>query len=322
MNVGAIDEVRDTLVALTRTAMEMHAELGMGPGRTIGDWTAYADDDDRMYYRNEASGETTWDAPPGFAGGEAYVARLNEMGSQLTTLALGLGFVENARGPPEEAGEEGEVGLDDLDQSRSISDLDAVTAFMANCCAHDFERQHGRGIGMSDRSLRRLYTACERARETLLSSTQARIEIDHLDGIDFESTITRAGLVEAFADSIENGDVAYVPARPGPALEPEQQPPGDAVVAEPAARMDAVRSAIAALEESNRAMRQDNLQFQQEMRAQRQEQEQRRLRLQQMQLEQQQMHQVQLGIQEQLQQDLDAQRGQGGAAVIPNERSP
>lgn len=48
---------------------------------------------------------------------------------------------------------------------------------------------------MSDnqRALRRLRTACERAKRTLSSSTQAHIEIDSLyDGIDFNSTITRA----------------------------------------------------------------------------------------------------------------------------------
>lgn len=45
----------------------------------------------------------------------------------------------------------------------------------------------------NQRALRRLRTACERAKRTLSSSTQAHIEIDSLfDGIDFNSTITRA----------------------------------------------------------------------------------------------------------------------------------
>ncbi|CAN0425016.1 unnamed protein product, partial [Scytosiphon promiscuus] len=45
----------------------------------------------------------------------------------------------------------------------------------------------------NQRSLRRLRTACERAKRTLSSSTQAHIEIDSLfEGIDFNSTITRA----------------------------------------------------------------------------------------------------------------------------------
>merc|ERR1719464_1429959 len=48
-------------------------------------------------------------------------------------------------------------------------------------------------MSQNQRSLRRLRTACERAKRTLSSSTQAHIEIDSLfDGIDFNSTITRA----------------------------------------------------------------------------------------------------------------------------------
>merc|ERR1711915_222302 len=48
-------------------------------------------------------------------------------------------------------------------------------------------------MSQNNRSLRRLRTACERAKRTLSSSTQAHIEIDSLfDGIDFNSTITRA----------------------------------------------------------------------------------------------------------------------------------
>lgn len=45
------------------------------------------------------------------------------------------------------------------------------------------------------RALRRLRTACERAKRTLSSSTQAHIEIDSLfEGIDFNTTITRVRL--------------------------------------------------------------------------------------------------------------------------------
>ena len=52
-----------------------------------------------------------------------------------------------------------------------------------------------------DRALRRLRTACERAKRTLSSSTQAYIEIDALyDGIDFSSTITRARFEEMNMD--------------------------------------------------------------------------------------------------------------------------
>ena len=57
----------------------------------------------------------------------------------------------------------------------------------------DFKRRHRKDMSDNQRALRRLRTACERAKRTLSSSTQAHIEIDSLyDGIDFNSTITRA----------------------------------------------------------------------------------------------------------------------------------
>ena len=59
----------------------------------------------------------------------------------------------------------------------------------------DFKRRHRKDMSQQrQRSLRRLRTACERAKRTLSSSTRRpHIEIDSLfDGIDFNSTITRA----------------------------------------------------------------------------------------------------------------------------------
>ncbi|KAL3770744.1 hypothetical protein ACHAW5_001461 [Stephanodiscus triporus] len=57
----------------------------------------------------------------------------------------------------------------------------------------DFKRRHKKDMGQNQRSLRRLRTACERAKRTLSSSTQAHIEVDSLfDGIDYSATITRA----------------------------------------------------------------------------------------------------------------------------------
>merc|ERR1712003_181217 len=57
----------------------------------------------------------------------------------------------------------------------------------------DFKRKYKKDMSSNQRSLRRLRTACERAKRTLSSSTQAHIEIDSLfDGIDFNATITRA----------------------------------------------------------------------------------------------------------------------------------
>jgi len=57
----------------------------------------------------------------------------------------------------------------------------------------EFKRKFRKDLGDNQRALRRLRTACERAKRTLSSSTQAHIEIDSLfEGIDFNSVITRA----------------------------------------------------------------------------------------------------------------------------------
>jgi len=57
----------------------------------------------------------------------------------------------------------------------------------------EFKRKHRKDLGENQRALRRLRTACERAKRTLSSSTQAHLEIDSLfEGIDFNSVITRA----------------------------------------------------------------------------------------------------------------------------------
>jgi len=57
----------------------------------------------------------------------------------------------------------------------------------------EFKRKFKKDLKSNQRALRRLRTACERAKRTLSSSTQAHLEIDSLfEGIDFNSTITRA----------------------------------------------------------------------------------------------------------------------------------
>jgi len=56
-------------------------------------------------------------------------------------------------------------------------------------------------IGQNKRAVRRLRTACERAKRTLSASTQASIEIDSLvDGKDLYDTITRAKFEELCSD--------------------------------------------------------------------------------------------------------------------------
>ena len=59
--------------------------------------------------------------------------------------------------------------------------------------SQEFKKKNRKDISGNERGLRRLRTACERAKRTLSTSTQAFIEIDALhEGIDFQSTITRA----------------------------------------------------------------------------------------------------------------------------------
>jgi len=65
----------------------------------------------------------------------------------------------------------------------------------------EFERKHKKNIVGNKKALRRLRTACERAKRTLSASAQANIEIDSLfEGIDFYTSITRARFEELCAD--------------------------------------------------------------------------------------------------------------------------
>ena len=61
--------------------------------------------------------------------------------------------------------------------------------------------KHKKDLTTSDRALRRLRTACERAKCALSSQPQAQIEIDSLfEGVDFASTISRAKFEDLCAD--------------------------------------------------------------------------------------------------------------------------
>ncbi|XP_055923380.1 heat shock 70 kDa protein cognate 2 [Eupeodes corollae] len=65
----------------------------------------------------------------------------------------------------------------------------------------EFKRKHKSDLHGNIRALRRLRTACERAKRTLSSSTEASIEIDALhDGIDFYSKISKARFEELNMD--------------------------------------------------------------------------------------------------------------------------
>jgi heat shock protein 1/8 len=72
----------------------------------------------------------------------------------------------------------------------------------------EFTKKTKKDLGSDARALRRLRTACERAKRTLSSGAQATIEIDSLfDGEDFTMTITRARFedlnAKAFSGTLE-----------------------------------------------------------------------------------------------------------------------
>lgn len=73
---------------------------------------------------------------------------------------------------------------------------------LVSYCAEEFRRKSKIDLAGNARALRRLRTACERAKRTLSSATQAAVEIDSLaDGVDFTTTLTRAkfeSLCESF----------------------------------------------------------------------------------------------------------------------------
>ncbi|XP_062612957.1 heat shock protein 70 B2-like [Saccostrea cucullata] len=72
---------------------------------------------------------------------------------------------------------------------------------MVNHFVQEFKRKYGKDISNNQRALRRLRSACERAKRTLSSSSDANIEIDSLfEGIDFYSKITRARFEDLCSD--------------------------------------------------------------------------------------------------------------------------
>ncbi|EQK99789.1 hypothetical protein G6O67_002729 [Ophiocordyceps sinensis] len=72
---------------------------------------------------------------------------------------------------------------------------------LVNHFCNEFKRKHKKDLSTNARALRRLRTACERAKRTLSSSAQTSIEIDSLfEGIDFYTSITRARFEELCQD--------------------------------------------------------------------------------------------------------------------------
>ncbi|CAK7567694.1 MAG: Hsp70 chaperone [Sporothrix epigloea] len=72
---------------------------------------------------------------------------------------------------------------------------------LVNHFVQEFKRKNKKDVSTNARALRRLRTACERAKRTLSSSAQTSIEIDSLfEGIDFYTSITRARFEELCQD--------------------------------------------------------------------------------------------------------------------------
>merc|ERR1711963_172092 len=72
---------------------------------------------------------------------------------------------------------------------------------MVDHFVNEFKRKHKKDMTGNKRAVRRLRTACERAKRTLSASAQANIEIDSLfEGIDFYTSITRARFEELCSD--------------------------------------------------------------------------------------------------------------------------
>jgi len=72
---------------------------------------------------------------------------------------------------------------------------------LVNHFVQEFKRKQKKDLTPNPRAMRRLRTACERAKRNLSSSANAAIEIDSLfEGVDFYSSITRARFEDLCAD--------------------------------------------------------------------------------------------------------------------------
>src|SRR4051812_4538061 len=72
---------------------------------------------------------------------------------------------------------------------------------MVDFFVKEFKRKYNKDLGSNARALRRLRSACERAKRTLSTAAQASLEIDALyEGIDFYTSITRPRFEELCGD--------------------------------------------------------------------------------------------------------------------------
>ncbi|GIY47481.1 heat shock protein 70 B2 [Caerostris darwini] len=193
----------EEISAMVLTKMKETAEMYLGEKVTDAVVTVPA-------YFNDSQRQATKDA--GRIAGLNVLRIINEP----TAAALAYGLDKNLRG-------EKNVLIFDLGGGTfdvSILTIDEGSLFEVRSTAGDthlggedfdnrmvahfveeFKRKHKKDLKSNPRSLRRLRTACERAKRTLSSSSEASIEIDALfEGIDFYSKITRARFEELCID--------------------------------------------------------------------------------------------------------------------------
>merc|ERR1712093_427771 len=164
-------------------------------------------------YFNDAQRQATKDA--GTIAGLRVLRIINE--PTAAAIAYGLGDAQNSKGKGEKnvlifdlGGGTFDVSLLNIDDG--IFEVQATAGDthlggedfdnrMVDHFKREFKKKNRKDISNNERALRRLRTSCERAKRTLSSQTQAYIEIDALfDGIDFQSTITRARFEEMNMD--------------------------------------------------------------------------------------------------------------------------
>nr|WCD24762.1 Tyr p 28 allergen [Tyrophagus putrescentiae] len=141
-------------------------------------------------YFNDSQRQATKDA--GVIAGLNVLRIINEP----TAAAIAYGLDKKTQGEKKQGIFEVKSTAGDTHLGGEDFDNRLVTHFV-----QEFKRKHIKDLSDNKRALRRLRTACERAKRTLSSSTQASIEIDSLyEGIDFYSSITRARFEELCAD--------------------------------------------------------------------------------------------------------------------------
>ncbi|XP_015912981.2 major heat shock 70 kDa protein Ab-like [Parasteatoda tepidariorum] len=193
----------EEISAMVLTKMKETAEMYLGQKVTDAVVTVPA-------YFNDSQRQATKDA--GKIAGLNVLRIINEP----TAAALAYGLDKNLRG-------EKNVLIFDLGGGTfdvSILTIDEGSLFEVRSTAGDthlggedfdnrmvahfveeFKRKHHKDLRSSPRALRRLRTACERAKRTLSSSSEASIEIDALfEGVDFYSKISRARFEELCMD--------------------------------------------------------------------------------------------------------------------------